>query len=93
MRHMVRHSNQLTLRDLDPRVFAEIERVARIEGLSINKAAAKILKVGAGIQDPPTSPRIGVAVDRFVGRMSTAEARKISQSLRALEQVDDDLWK
>ena len=93
MMHMVRHTNQLTIRDLDPRILAEIERLARAEGLSINKAAAKILKVGAGIQDPPTSPRIGAAVDRFLGRMSTTEARKLSQSLRALEQVDDDLWK
>lgn len=93
MRHMVRHSNQLTLRDLDPRVLAEIERVARAEGLSMNKAAAKILKVGAGIQDPAGSRRIGSAVDRFVGTLSSREAKKISQSLRSLEQVDDDLWK
>jgi hypothetical protein len=90
---MVRHSNQLTLRDLDSRVIAEIERVARVEGLSINKAAAKILKAGAGIYDAPEARRIGAAVDRFVGTLSAAEARKISQSLRSLEQVDDELWK
>jgi hypothetical protein len=90
---MLRHKNQLTLRDLDPKVLAEIERVARVEGLSINKAAAKILKIGAGIQTPPESRRIGVAVDRFVGRLSAAEARKVTKSLRVLEQVDEELWK
>jgi hypothetical protein len=89
---MPRH-NQVTLRDLDPRVLAEIERVARVEGLSINKAAAKILKIGAGIDDAPESRRIGAAVDRFVGKLSAAEARKVTQSLRVLEQVDDELWK
>lgn len=89
----MRHTNQVTLRDLDPRVFAEIERVARVEGLSINKAAAKILKIGAGIQAVPESRCIGAGVDRFVGRLSAAEARKLSQSLSALEQVDDELWK
>ena len=93
MRQMARHSNQLTLRDLDPRVLAEIERIARAEGLSINKAAAKILKVGAGIHDTPESRCIGAAVDRFVGSLSAAEARKISQSLRSVEQVDEELWK
>ena len=92
MRQMARHSNQLTLRDLDPRVLAEIARVARVEGLSINKAAAKILKAGAGILDAPESRRIGAAVDRFVGSLSAAEAHKVSQSLRSLEQVDDELW-
>jgi len=90
---MARHSNQLTLRDLDPRILAEIERVARAEGLSINKAAAKILKAGAGIQDAHESRRIGVAVDRFVGTLSPAEAGKLSRSLRLLEQVDGELWK
>ncbi len=90
---MARQSNQLTLRDLDPRIFAEIERVARVEGLSINKAAAKILKAGAGIHDAVAPPRIGAAVDRFVGRLSAAEARSLSKSFSALEQVDDELWK
>ena len=90
---MARHSNQLTLRDLDPRVLAEIERVAQVEGLSINKAAAKILKIGAGIQAAPESRRIGGAVDRFVGTLSATEARKVMESLRVLEQVDDELWK
>lgn len=90
---MSRHTNQVTLRDLDPRILAEIERVARVEGLSINKAAAKILKIGAGIEDAPESRCIGAAVDRFVGKLSAPEARKIMQSLRVLEQVDDELWK
>jgi len=90
---MARHSNQLTLRDLDPRVLAEIKRLAQAEGLSVNKAAAKILKLGAGIQDAPAPRNIGTAVDRFVGSLSTAQAEKLSRSLRSLEQVDDELWK
>jgi hypothetical protein len=90
---MPRHQNQLTLRDLDPRVLAEIHRLAEAEGLSVNKAAAKILKLGVGIQDAPASRNIGAAVDRFVGRLSKAEAERLSHSLRSLEQVDVELWK
>ena len=90
---MVRHTNQLTIRDLDPRILAEIERLARAEGLSINKAAAKILKAGAGVRDAAEPRCIGAAVDGFVGRLSAAEARQLSKSLRSLEQVDDELWK
>jgi hypothetical protein len=89
---MSRHTNQVTLRDLDPRVLAEIERVARVEGLSINKAAAKILKIGAELDAAPESRRIGAAVDRFVGKLSAAQARQVMLSLRALAQVDDELW-
>ena len=90
---MSSHRNQLTLRDLDPRVLAEIQRLAQAEGLSVNKAAAKILKLGAGIQDAPVSRNIGAAVDRFVGTLAKAEGEKLSRSLRSLEQVDDELWK
>ncbi len=89
----MRRTNQLTLRDVDPRVLAEIQRLARTEGLSINKAAAKILKLGAGIENAPATRNIGQAVDRFVGSLPAAEARKLSRSLRSLEQVDEDLWK
>jgi hypothetical protein len=90
---MARHSNQLTLRDLDPRVLAELKRLAHAEGLSVNKAAAKLLKLGAGIQDAPASRNIGASVDRFVGSLSRAEAEKLSSSMRSLERVDDELWK
>jgi hypothetical protein len=90
---MVRRLNQLTVRDLDPRVLAEIERVARSEGLSLNKAAAKILKAGAGLSDTKPGRRVGSAVDRFVGSLSAGEARKLAQSLGAVERVDEEFWK
>jgi hypothetical protein len=90
---MARRTNQLTVRDLDPRVLAEIERVARIEGLSLNKAAAKMLKAGAGLGDARPSRCIGSAVDRFVGSLGASESRKLTRSLSALERVDDELWK
>jgi hypothetical protein len=90
---MVRRLNQLTVRDLDPRVLAEIERVARSEGLSLNKAAAKILTAGAGLSDAKSGRRVGSAVDRFVGSLSAAEARKLAQSLGGLERVDEEFWK
>jgi hypothetical protein len=90
---MVRRPNQLTVRDLDPRVLAEIERVARSEGLSLNKAAAKILKAGAGLSEAQPSRRVGSAVDRFVGSLSAAEARKLVQSLGGVERIDEEFWK
>ena len=90
---MARHANQLTLRDIDPRVLAEVQRVAAAEGLSMNKAAAKLLKQGAGIADAVGPRRIGSAIDRFVGTLSRSEARRLSRSMEAMERVDDELWK
>lgn len=79
---MARRTNQLTLRD--PRVLAEIERIARCEGLSLNKTAAKMLKAGAGLSETKHARCIGSAVDRFVGSLSAAESKKLTRSLAAL---------
>jgi hypothetical protein len=94
MRHVKPHSSQLTLRGVDPRVLAEIRRVARQKGISLNKAALSILARGSGVGEPAEpSRRIGPALDRFIGSWTATQAREFSRSLRSLEQVDDELWK
>lgn len=93
MRHMSRHANQITLRGLEPRLLAEVERLARSKGVSLNKAVLSILQQGAGIDEPSGAKRIGKAVDRFVGSWTKAEARQFSKSIKSLEQVDEELWK
>jgi hypothetical protein len=94
MTHVATHTTQLTLRGLDPRVAAEIRRVARDRDISLNKAALSILKRGAGIEEQPEATnRIGNALDRFIGTWTTADAREFTRSLRSLERVDEDLWK
>lgn len=74
---------------MDSRVVAEIHRLAQAEGLSINKAAAKILKLGAGIRDVAVSRNIGQAVDRFVGSLSKVEAQNaaVADLVRNSERV------
>ncbi len=93
MPHIVRHVSQITLRGLEPRLLAEVQKVARRKGVSMNKAALSILKQGAGIDEPSDTTRIGAAVDRFVGSWTKVEAGQFSKSIRSLEQVDEELWK
>lgn len=94
MRQMAPHINQLTVRGLDPRVLAEIRKLARAQGISMNKAALSLLTRGAGLELPPTNERqIGQSVDRFVGTWSAAEARDFDRSTRSLEHLDEDFWK
>ena len=94
MRQMSSHNSQLTVRGLNPRLFAELQRVAREKGISLNKAALGVLTRGAGLEEPQENVRlIGKALDRFVGTWTAAQARTFSRSTRSLEQVDEDLWK
>ena len=91
---MTRHMTQLTLRDFDPRLEAEIRRLAEAEKVSLNRAAQKLMQKGAGLTDPTTpGPRIGHSLDRFIGTWTAAEAKQFNVSIRSLERVDKDLWK
>jgi len=91
---MAPHTGQLTVRGLDPRVMAEIQRVARAKGISLNKAALSVLRRGAGLEEPVANERlIGSALDRFVGTWTASQAREFSRGMRSLEQVDEDFWK
>jgi hypothetical protein len=89
----MRHPTQITLRGLEPRLMAEVQRYARREGVSLNKAVLRILKHGAGIDEPQGTANIGAAVDRFAGSWTKTEAQQFSKSIRSLEQVDEELWK
>ena len=91
---MARRTSQITLRGVEPLVLAEIQRIARAKGVSMNKAALSLLNRGAGIdEERQASRRIGTAVDRFVGSWTGAQASAFSRSIASLEQVDDELWK
>jgi hypothetical protein len=91
---MTHNMTQLTLRDFDPRLEAEIRRLAAAERISLNRAAQKLMSKGAGLLEPAEpSRRIGSALDRFIGTWTAAEAREIKASTRVLGRVDRDLWK
>ena len=85
--------NQLTIRGLDPRLAAEIERVARAEGLSLNRAAVRLLSKGAGM--PPgqdDTNQVGHSLDHLFGTWSRDQADELLESIRSCEQVDGDFW-
>ena len=86
--------SQLTLRGFDPRLEAEIRRIAESEGISLNQAALKLMRKGAGLEKrAKPGGGIGHRLDRFAGTWSAGEAKEIEASIRSLEQIDGDLWK
>ena len=82
---------QLTLRNLDPRVEREIRRVARRERISLNKAAARLLEKGVGIAKR-SEDCIGASLDRFIGTWNEKEAAEFLESIAGCEQVDAEFW-
>lgn len=86
------HPSQLTLRNLDPRLTAEIRALARRERISLNKAAARLLERGAGIAPLGDTDCVGDGLDHLIGTWRQREAEAFLESIAACEQIDAQLW-
>lgn len=85
---------QLSLRGFDKELERKLREVARSEGVSFNKAALLLMRRGAGLADTGVSPSaVGDALDRFIGRWSAADEKRVLESIAPCEAVDEALWK
>jgi hypothetical protein len=90
---MGRKTRQLTIRGFDNELDTSLRRVARRDGISLNRAALRALRKGSSIQATPThTPRVGAALDAFIGSWSARDERELLRATRAFERVDEDLW-
>ena len=63
------HMNQLTIRGLDDDLSASVRRLAKREGISLNQAALRLLRKGAGLADRSRgSDLVGSSLDHLIGR-------------------------
>ena len=74
--------NQLTVRGFDDELNDHLQRLARREGISLNKAALKLLRKGAGLTGDAGDDRtIGSSLDFFIGSCTAAEADELQCAL------------
>ena len=86
--------NQLTLRGFDDELSDGIRRLAKREGISLNQAALRLLRKGAGIvEDTDGENTIGSSLDHLIGTWTQAEADEMDAALEEFEKVDESLWK
>lgn len=90
MSHMV---SQLSVR-MDRELAREVRALARREGISLNKAALKLLRRGAGLErESKPSNVIGDALDDLIGTWSRDESRAMRRATKVFEKIDHELWK
>ena len=79
----MRQLNQITLRGLDADLQREIRELARREGLSLNKAALRLLeKASARATRNAGSGRIGSSLDHLIGTWTEREAQTLLESIQ-----------
>jgi len=85
---------QLTLRGLDKDLTRCLHALARRERLSLNEAALRLMRRGAGLPDPPgASATVGDALDGFVGKWCKEQEVELLSSITACEATDESLWR
>lgn len=83
---------QLTIRGLGDDLARAIRRLANRDGTSLNRAAVKLLRRGAGLEDGEGPDTVGSSLDHLIGSWSEAEADEFEESLRHFETIDEALW-
>ncbi len=85
---------QITLRGISRELSEALTRLAKSEGVSLNKAALKLLCRGAGlVKEPPSKTVIGSDLDHLFGVWKPAEAETFLASIKSCEQIDEAFWK
>ncbi len=85
---------QLTVRGFDDELSAAIKGLAQREGISLNKAALRLLRKGAGLADDGAGrPRIGDSLDRLFGSWTQDQADELDAALKEFDTIDEEMWK
>ena len=86
--------NQLTVRGFDDELAERIQRLAKRDGTSLNQAALKLLRKGAGLADPGQGPdTVGSSLDHLIGTWSADEASELDAALEEFEVIDEAAWR
>jgi hypothetical protein len=80
---------KIFLRNIDEELARRLSELARREHVSLNGAALVLMRRGAGLMDSSrTSVVVGSALDRFIGRWSTADEKRFLDRIAAFEAID-----
>ncbi|MYA20895.1 MAG: hypothetical protein F4Z25_11775 [Chloroflexi bacterium] len=85
--------NQLTVRGFDDELSDRIQRLAQREGISLNKAALRLLRRGAGLTDTAgAADTVGSSLDHLIGTWTEEEADAFDAALQDFEAIDESIW-
>ena len=85
--------NQITVRGFDDELSATLRRLAQREGISLNQAALRLLRKGAGLADGSArADTVGASLDHLIGTWIQADADEMDAALEEFETIDEAAW-
>lgn len=86
--------HQLTIRGFGDDLADRIRQLASREGISLNRAALRLLRRGAGLGERNDNPEIvGDSLDHLIGTWTAEEATEMNRALEDLSRIDEEMWK
>ena len=86
--------NQLTVRGFDDELSDRLRALARREGISLNQAALRLLRKGAGLTDGGAGRgKVGSSLDDFIGSWTAEEADAFDAAIQDFEVIDEEMWR
>ena len=86
--------NQLTVRGIHDELAERIQRLAKRDGTSLNQAALKLLRKGAGVADPAQrADTVDSSLDHLIRAWSDDEAAELDAALEEFEAIDQAAWR
>lgn len=80
---------QLTVRGLGDDLVGAIRRLAERDGTSLNRAAIKLLRRGAGLEDGRVAGTVGSSLDHLIGSWGDAEADETERALKHFDTIEE----
>ena len=86
--------NQITVRGFDDELSARLRRLAKREGISLNQAALRLLRRGAGlVESSDRADTVGASFDRLIGSWTQTDADEMEAALEEFETIDEAVWR
>ena len=86
--------NQITIRDLDDELADWIRQFASREGISLNRAALRLLRRGVGLEERDDGADIAdSSLDHLIGTWTAEESAQVNRALEDFSHVDNAMWK
>ena len=86
--------NQVTIRNLDDELADRIRQVASREGISLNRAALRLLHRGADLEERDDCTDIaGYSLDHLIGTWTAEEFVQMNRALEDFSRIDNAMWK
>jgi hypothetical protein len=85
--------SQLTIRGFDKDIEREIQKIAKSEKVSRNKAVLRILQQGVKSTNRPSAGGvIGNSLDHLSGKWSDEEVLAMDETEKDFEHIESELW-